>query len=526
MLFKKTPAYIIAGTAVLTAALLLIFKVHFWWSYALWLAVLLGLFCFAAEGSRKRLPLLLAIYAVILLLCILFPNTGDDWLREPLGRSILGIRDLAREVGVRWGSTNSRISGNVLAYSAASRKVLRELMRSAVMFGVVILAVKEAGLRTFWGVIISATAVIAVPRDLFRQAYPWAAGFFNYVPPVLFFLLCLHMVREIFQGREIPKSPLRILSVFLLGFASQLFIETYTICFAAAGFMLLAWDIFKSKRLSPVLAALCIGNVLGGILLFSSPAYSALSQAGGAYHMDSKLSGLISTAMSQLPEVLRYFILDCPVLFISLTVFSVFCMIRSNKRAAADVISAAALAAACVYFIVSYTADTMLFSPALSFIAVFIWLLALAVGIIRWTCGAYRLRAIFSLICAVIAVAPLPFITPIGMRCVYLSYVLLLITSGNLLASLGFKDVPMLTRLIISVGAAAVLGFYLRIYIPTAAVDIERNKLIACAIESGEECVEIPPYPYEDYLWEPVTDKIQQTYYNETPGDLKISTVK
>lgn len=526
MLVKKKSAFICAAIAVLTAVLLLIFRVHFWWSYALWLLVLLGIFSFASHGNSKNLPLFLALYAVILLLCILFPNTGDDWLREPLGSSIYGIRDLIREVSVRWSSTNSRIAGNVLAYTAASRKILRELMRSAIIFGVIAFAVRLSGLRTAWGLIIASAAVIALPQDLFRQAYPWAAGFFNYVPPVLFFLVCMYTVRDVFDGKSIETSLIRILSLFFLGFISQLFIETYTICFTAAGFILLVWDGFKRKRLSPVLIALCIGNVLGAILLFSSPAYSTVSQSGGAYYMDSQLSGLISTAVAQLPEVLRYFILDCPVLFISLTVFSLFCMIRSKKRSALDIISAAALAAACVYFIVCYSLDTASNSPWLDFIAVFVWFLALAAGIIRWTYGAYRLRAVFSLICAVIAAAPLLFISPIGMRCVYLSYVLLVIVSGNLLGSLGFTRVPKITGLIISVGAAAVVGFYLYIYIPTAEADIERTRLIESAISSGEASVEIPAYPFENYLWEPVTDKIEHTYYYETAGDLKISTAK
>lgn len=58
--------------------------------------------------------------AVLFALFSIFPLTGDDWFRESLGASLGGVGDLVRTVARKWSTTNGRILGNVLAYTAGS----------------------------------------------------------------------------------------------------------------------------------------------------------------------------------------------------------------------------------------------------------------------------------------------------------------------------------------------------------------------------------------------------------------------
>ena len=61
-----------------------------------------------------------------------FPLSGDDWFREGLGASLHSIGDLACVVAEKWRTTNGRILGNILAYSAGSRPILRDLLRALI----------------------------------------------------------------------------------------------------------------------------------------------------------------------------------------------------------------------------------------------------------------------------------------------------------------------------------------------------------------------------------------------------------
>ena len=70
------------------------------------------------------------LFGALFLLCRQFPLTGDDWFREALGASIHSPADLLRIVAARWATVNGRVLGNILAYTAGSRPLLRELMRA------------------------------------------------------------------------------------------------------------------------------------------------------------------------------------------------------------------------------------------------------------------------------------------------------------------------------------------------------------------------------------------------------------
>lgn len=91
---------------------------------------------------------LAALFLALLALCGLFPLTGDDWFREELGRRLTGPMDLLGTVFHGWRTYNGRILGNLLAYAAGSRRLLRELLRVAFLFGTVRLAAGHGGFRT------------------------------------------------------------------------------------------------------------------------------------------------------------------------------------------------------------------------------------------------------------------------------------------------------------------------------------------------------------------------------------------
>lgn len=164
------------------------------------------------EPIHRRAAIEWAVGITVLTLALfflfsLFPVTGDDWFREALGRTIHSAGDLIREVAYRWSTNNSRILGNVLAYSSGSRPVLREALRASITLGVILLGAKCSGLFSLRGVFLMTACVLALPRAMFAQIYPWAAGFFNYVPPVMLLLACFALMQGILEGTAAGSAP-------------------------------------------------------------------------------------------------------------------------------------------------------------------------------------------------------------------------------------------------------------------------------------------------------------------------------
>ena len=457
-----------------------------------------------------------ALFLALLALCGLFPLTGDDWFREELGRRLTGPMDLLGTVFHGWRTYNGRILGNLLAYAAGSRRLLRELLRAAFLFGTVRLAAGHGGFRTVWGTLLTAAALLALPRDMFAQIYPWAAGFFNYVPPVTLALAALRMLEDLFAERPVPGGVPRAAAVFLLGLCGALFVEHVTLYGVWAGIVLLAWSWRRGLPPAPA-AAFCAGTLLGAILLFLSPSYG-LIWGGGAYS-----AGLWANAGENLPVVVSGLISRCPVLYLTLTALGL-AWFAASRRTGPDRLLAALLALGCGCFILCGLRGRWTGGEAL---AAVLWGAALWAGCWRWLPkGERRNRALFFLASAGVGALPLLAVSPIGPRCLYWSYVCLVISAGNLLSALPLGLLPRRPVRGTALGlVAGVLAFYLALFLPIHALEGERLAALEEAVAQGRREVVLPTYPHGEYLWEGDTDKIGSRFYIQEPGDLSISFV-
>ena len=457
-----------------------------------------------------------ALFLALLALCGLFPLTGDDWFREELGRRLTGPTDLLEAVLAGWRTYNGRILGNLLAYAAGSRRLLRELLRAAFLFGTVRLAAGHGGFRTVWGTLLTAAALLALPRDMFAQIYPWAAGFFNYVPPAALALAALRMLEDLFAERPVPGGVPRAAAVFLLGLCGALFVEHVTLYGVWAGAVLLVWSWRRGIASAPV-AAFCAGTLLGAILLFLSPSYG-LIWGGGVYS-----AGLWANAGENLPVVVSGLISRCPVLYLTLTALGL-AWFAASRRTGPDRLLAALLALGCGCFILCGLRGKWTGGEAL---AAVLWGAALWAGCWRWLPkGERRNRALFFLASAGVGALPLLAVSPIGPRCLYWSYVCLVISAGNLLSALPLGLLPRRPVRGTALGlAVGVLAFYLALFLPIHALEGERLAALEEAVAQGRREVVLPAYPHGEYLWEGDTDKIGSRFYIQEPGDLSISFV-
>lgn len=469
-----------------------------------------------------RAACLAVLFVLLFLLCRLFPVTGDDWFREALGASIHTPAGLLREVAVRWATINGRVLGNVLAYTAGSRPLVRDTMRALITLLLIDLLARTARLEGWQGVLLCAAGVLAVPREMFAQIYPWSAGFFNYVPPVVMLLACLVLIRAVPESGRMEESPARGTALFLLGFGQQLFIENNTLCALCISLALTVWYRLERRRISPCLLAFFLGCVLGAGLLFASPSYRLIGGTDGAYQsgLGGGLAGLISAAQANLPEVVRYFILDCPILYFGLTFLAVKLAMQLGRRA--SWIDWLLLAVLILGVMAMYLGRLGVMAAAV------FWYLALAAAVWRWLPErASRAEALFLWVSAAAAAGPLLFVNPIGPRCLFLSYVLMLALAGILFRALERCPMPAVASGVVAVlTAAAVFAFYAHVYLPLHRTERVRTELLAAAVAAGEQEAVLPAYDHGGYLWDADNaEKMEQFYYRSEPGDLKISFV-
>lgn len=452
--------------------------------------------------------------AVLFALFSIFPLTGDDWFRESLGASLGGVGDLVRTVARKWSTTNGRILGNVLAYTAGSRPIVRDIMRTVITLGLIALLARVSGLRKASGLLLCGAAVLALPREMFREIYPWAAGYFNYVPPVALALGALVLLPEIFVGQEVKAGKARCAELFILGFTSQLFVENITFYVLCAAGILNVIQLVRHKRLSAALVCYFAGALLGAALLLASPSYLDMLLHGGSYQLGASngLSGLLTTARNNCGTVFRSLLADCPVLYCSITVLLGVYIVRS-KPEMPDVICLAAMLACCV---------CLLFGEWRNIVTVpicLVWFALSAAVIVRRT-GEARGKAMYFMLAALCAAFPLLFVNPIGPRCLYVSYVFLLAVALSLLSGLklGFRHAcPVCLCLL--VGTAALLA---TIYYPLHKTDMQQRELIEGALSRGDREVTVPAYEDSSWLWDADSCKMEYAYYYDVPGDLKI----
>lgn len=464
---------------------------------------------------------LTAAAVLIFWLSWLFPRTSDDWLREVVGNQIHSPKEMLDIVWAKWCSSNSRVMGNILAYSAACRPVLRAVLRGAFLFGAALMTSRVIGFTTVSGFLLTTACVLAVPADMFAQIYPWAAGFFNYVPPVVILFVCLRLMDGVFDGNAVSDHPIRIAVLFVLGFCGQLFMENNTLYAVWAGFVLLLWYGVKQKRLSRSILSFWAGTILGAAALFLSPSYLKITQEDNAYSLGVR--DLWAKIQENQAIILKFTVTQCPVIFGSLSVLALLLFVR-KRRTAADWILAAGIALTGLLLLNQYSGlVSFLLLPEQDPVLPLVWLLLIGLAGLAWVSEkGLRSRTIFFWVSAIVAAVPLLVVSPIGSRCLYLSYLCLIVTAGLMLRDLRLRWVSGTGGLLLSAAlAVCVLAYDLHIFTQIHTVDIARTAQIERAMAAHEAAVTIPDYPHEEYLWAPRVS-MEYWYYYEEPGDFHI----
>lgn len=383
--------------------------------------------------KTKRLTLLCVfIFASSLLLCSLFINTHDDFFIPDTGTDLSGSFRYALTMG------NGRYLGNILGTFLTVRYLPNLIVRSLVLSGAVLLlaaAFTDFSLRSL---ILSALLLTLPGVGVYAQAYQWAHGFYNYVPPLLPLLGAILILR---RSDDRPTAFSGVL-LFLFGVIQSLFAENITVvCDIAAVYLFLSALLRRSDSRRPALSYLA-GSLLGTAVMFIGPKLSGVSGTLGWYRGVIGLSDaplFISRMTSNLIIIART-LSGWYILFALMFALLAIRQTQAKRRGCGLLLAVLALSGAVMTVMGIIAPDYEYLIPPLTLLIVSVLVSALCAFVL--VCLLYDrdtlLRLLLPVLAAAASVGELLFVQPIGPRCLFVSY-LLLCASAVILAEQTFR---------------------------------------------------------------------------------------
>lgn len=443
------------------------------------------------------------IFVLLFFLCMLFPYSGDDWAWG----SQIGLDRLSN-----WFDNYSgRYFGNLIVLALTRSNLLKSFAMSFCLTGIILLVNKLTGEQKNGAFIIS-TVLVLMPVTLLRQAVVWTSGFANYTTSIFLTLIYIYCVRNIYRDDKPKQSPLAAIPLLILGAANTLIVEHLTLYNIVLAVYVIAFTLIKFKKAYIQHIAYFIGTIAGTALMFSNSVYRSVADGSDGYRTIGDDSGIISRALKAYfktiaPEgFMNNFVLN---LFLVGVCFVIWLSIKnklSKKSRVFGTISIAvmiAYAASSVMIKVSGVKALLLLSAAqgaatavyiLAFI-VFLFILPFEIN--------QKAKLFFILLSTGCMIAPLFVVTPIGSRCFFAPYVMMIYLGMEFysLFDENIKEKCDKASKATVITAAVGLIYLFYIYGTIAVCSNERIEKAQQDAQAGAGTIQVEQLPYDDYVW-------------------------
>jgi len=465
--------------------------------------------------STQTALLSVALFVAFALLSYLFPYTGDDWGWG----SQIGLDRLAN----RFADYNGRYAGNLLVLALTRSKTLSMLVMGVSFVGVCLLPARFASSGSLSAYAFGALLFLLLPREIFAQAVAWTSGFSNYVPPILLTMLYFVAVKNVFD--ENPPGYNRFLSVpvAVTGFASALFMENVTLFNIGASLLIIAGVYLRFKKVYLVHIVHFVSCVAGAVLMFSNSAYGLIAEKQDFYRTTVLERGFFATVTENLKELAERFFAEN---IVTVSVFSlllgVLCVLSAKtiddsrkKRFGFAALNVNLICLVPFYckgklydwdLFFESDAYAMITAAVLAVIAALYFISASVVVLVCVDCKKTKSKAMFLLLCIPMLIAPLMLVSPIGPRCFFPPYLMLMGICVLLFSYLQDKlsiDAVAVKRtgvMLLSV-CAVMLSFLFGVYGVINWYDERRNELAKKQTDAGFKTVVMYYLPYTYYVW-------------------------
>ena len=261
-----------------------------------------------------RLTLFTGLLVYYFWMAAQIPYAHDDWA--------WGTQD-----GINWlleANVNSRYAGNAMVVALTRSPVLKTCVMGILFAFIPVVAVElikkvvkyersqiEEENRCIFLYILANALMLIIPTDTWMQTFGWVSGFSNYVTVSLAMLIYLLVLYDLETGKSY-RTIYRVL-LFFFGILMQLFVENVTVCVMVLTFFCCVRDFVLKRKVRAELLVLLAGNLIGTVIMFSSPIYSTLLETGTAVDGLRKLeidrgAGLLS----EIFRLIRFFLFVYP----------------------------------------------------------------------------------------------------------------------------------------------------------------------------------------------------------------------
>ncbi len=165
---------------------------------------------------------------------------------------------------------NGRLLGNLGVYYLVEYIHLRVFVKAICFTILPVLIIRVLRISNPISRIVTVVLILCVSPGIFAQAAAWTAGFQNYVPPIILFLLGFILVEMSASKNRAGKFVICV-AVFLCGLAMQLYVEHSSCINLILAFVLVVYACRVKKELFAGAFTFLIAAALGAVLMFMIP---------------------------------------------------------------------------------------------------------------------------------------------------------------------------------------------------------------------------------------------------------------
>ena len=474
-------------------------------------------------------------------MAFLFPYSGDDWA---WGSSV-GVSRLE----TFFDNYNGRYFGNFLVMAITRSEVLKVVLMAVSYFFSCWLCYKYSGSKKTGVLLFSVFTFLLMAKPVFAQSVVWSSGYANYVPSAVISVGYLFIIKNI-TGQELPHYPkFMFVATLLMGFSGALFMENITLFNICLGVAVIGYSFIKFKKAYLTHFGFLVGAIVGAVWMFTNTAYKAVATGEDSYRTAaSGILGILKQSKLNL-KIICYNLFTnnvgiCVVATVLLAVLVIaFNKNNSNKRNKIVSIGLLAVNALCVAPVVYRKAALLLGlkkmpfirflgSFKFSFVATVLFALTTLAIILLCVKKHQRFSMLLPLYCVPVVVAPLLVVTPIGPRCFYISYLLIMVFVTSLLSYLA-DGVSATTKKMfcgcVTVALLAQMIFFISVFVPIHKYDVKRNELAQMQSDNREETIVMSDLPDNGYVWCSSLEKAPWPWryklFHQLNKDIPVTTV-
>jgi len=448
--------------------------------------------------SVTELIVLLAFFAFFCALAFLFPRSGDDWA---WGSSI-GIERFNNGFALY----NGRYFGNFLVLALTRIGVVAQVFEAAAVTALLYLILKTGSSGFEAAAPVCAFLLMAIPKAMFRQVFTWVSGFTNYVPPVLLTLFVFYQFSRVKKERG---RRLQFALVSAAAFSAQLFMEHNTVYAVAASAVIVLLCLWLKKEAFGLSVCYALSSLAGAAVMFSNGAYREIASGGDAYRnvvngsesmpkiLLDKLEGSIApgiitgntvlivtvcllgmTAVTLAKNKNDWLKIPVNIAYTAVGLVTVYKALSPNSLNRINLLNAAVFAAAVLLTAVLFVEQKEI-----------------------------RFDILFLTLSAAVLTFPLLFVNPIGPRCYFGQYVLIIMAGKELFNAValssnagqkkpgGIKALAALTACAAVTACSVRFAGLFRIYGDIHKADTQRTAYITAEVKKGSKEITVPKLP-------------------------------